>query len=87
MYEGNSSARYQTCMLPFPHFTCMKQEFLHTVNGVPLVTCWHSESFAVVQEGGAQLGLTVTTLAVSAFKWPPHLTNVTPPSLIISADL
>lgn len=69
MYEGNSSARYQTCMLPFPPpFTCMKQEFLHTVTGVPLVTCWHSESFAVVQEGGAQLGLTVTTLAAPAFK-------------------
>lgn len=45
----------------FP-FTCVKQERLHRVNRVPLVTCWRSESFAAVQEGGAPLGLTVKTL-------------------------
>lgn len=68
MYEGNSSALFQTCMLSFPPFTCMKQELLLTVNSVPLVTVGTPKSFAVVQEGGAQLGLTITTLAASVFK-------------------
>lgn len=63
MHGRNSAALNQICVLFFSPFTCMKQELLHMVNSVPLVTCWRSENFAVVQEGGALLGLTVKTLA------------------------
>lgn len=52
----------------------MKQERLHRGTGVPLVTWWRSEGFAVVQEGGVLVGLTVQTLPASVFKWPPHVT-------------
>lgn len=67
MHGGNPAALNQICVLFLFPLTCMKQELLHMVNSVPLVTCWHSESFAVVQEGGALLGLTVKTLAACFF--------------------
>lgn len=62
----------------FDKFLCFsplraRSKSVSRVTSVPL-TWWRAERFAVVQEGGVLLALTVKALPASVFKWPPHVT-------------